>query len=83
MWTAPRSRLSPRAWLRGSGARPRRLVGANRLSCTCAPKPARAETGTVLAVPSGGDLLVVAVGEPDVNVGLARLEMLHLVERGI
>jgi predicted regulator of Ras-like GTPase activity (Roadblock/LC7/MglB family) len=37
----------------------------------------------VLAVPSGGDLLVVAVGEPDVNVGLARLEMLHLVERGI
>jgi predicted regulator of Ras-like GTPase activity (Roadblock/LC7/MglB family) len=43
----------------------------------------RAETGTVLAVPSGGDLLVVAVGEPDVNVGLARLEMLHLAERGI
>lgn len=43
----------------------------------------RAETGTVLAVPSGEDLLVVAIGEPDVNVGLARLEMLHLAERGI
>ncbi|NNG15701.1 MAG: hypothetical protein HKM89_04410 [Gemmatimonadales bacterium] len=43
----------------------------------------RADTGTVLAVPSSGDLLVVAIGEQDVNVGLARLEMLHLAERGI
>lgn len=43
----------------------------------------RGDSGTVLAVPSEGDLLVVAIGDPDVNVGLARLEMLHLAERGI
>jgi len=43
----------------------------------------RATTGTVLAVPSHDDLLVVAIGAPDINVGLARLEMLHVAERGI
>lgn len=43
----------------------------------------QAAAGTVLAVPSSEDLLVVAIGDPDLNVGLARLEMLHAAERGV
>ncbi len=43
----------------------------------------QAAAGTVLAVPSSDDLLVVVIGEPDLNVGLTRLEMLHVAERGI
>ena len=36
----------------------------------------RAERGSVLAVPAGTDVLVVAVTAADANLGLARLEML-------
>jgi len=35
----------------------------------------RAERGTVLSVPVGDDLLLVAVAERDANLGLARLEL--------
>jgi predicted regulator of Ras-like GTPase activity (Roadblock/LC7/MglB family) len=35
----------------------------------------RAERGTVLSVPAGDDLLLVAVAERDANLGLARLEL--------
>ena len=35
----------------------------------------RAERGTVLAVPAGDDLLLVAIAERDANIGLARLEL--------
>ena len=35
----------------------------------------RAERGTVLTVPAGDDLLLVAVAERDANLGLARLEL--------
>ena len=41
----------------------------------------RAERGSILAVPAAGDLLVVAVAQPDANLGLARLEMFAAVER--
>lgn len=45
------------------------------------PAPAivhlRAEHGSVLAVPAGDDVLVVAVTAADANLGLARLEMLE------
>ncbi len=41
----------------------------------------QATGGTVLAVPSGEDLMVVAVGDREVNVGLARIEMLGLAEQ--
>jgi predicted regulator of Ras-like GTPase activity (Roadblock/LC7/MglB family) len=40
----------------------------------------RAEGGGLMAVPSRGDLLVVAVTDPDVNVGLVRLEMRRAAE---
>ena len=36
----------------------------------------RGETGTLLAVPVGAELLVVAVGDRGANLGLARLELL-------
>lgn len=42
----------------------------------------RAEEGSVLAVPAGADVLVVAVTAADANLGLARLEMLD-VARGL
>lgn len=42
----------------------------------------RAEAGSVLAVPAGADVLVVAVTAADANLGLARLEMLD-VARGL
>ena len=38
------------------------------------------EQGAVLAVPAGDALLVVAVTEPEVNVGLVRLELLRAAE---
>ena len=42
----------------------------------------RAAEGSVLAVPAGTDVLVVAVTAADANLGLARLEMLD-VARGL
>lgn len=38
------------------------------------------EQGAVLAVPAGDGLLMVAVTEPEVNVGLVRLELLRAAE---
>lgn len=38
------------------------------------------DSGAVLAVPAGEGLLVVAVTEPEVNVGLVRLELLRAAE---
>ena len=40
----------------------------------------QAEQGALLVVPTGGGILVVAVAEPDVNVGLVRLELLRAAE---
>ena len=40
----------------------------------------QAEQGALLVVPTAGGTLVVAVAEPDVNVGLARLELLRAAE---
>jgi predicted regulator of Ras-like GTPase activity (Roadblock/LC7/MglB family) len=37
--------------------------------------------GTVLAAPCGAELVLVAIAGPDVNVGLARLEMLDAAGR--
>ena len=41
----------------------------------------QAEDGTLLSLPAGDELLLVAVADGDVNVGLARLEMLRAAER--
>jgi hypothetical protein len=41
----------------------------------------QAERGALLAVPAAGDLLVVAVTDPDVNVGLVRLELRRVAEQ--
>jgi predicted regulator of Ras-like GTPase activity (Roadblock/LC7/MglB family) len=40
----------------------------------------QAEHGALLVVPTSGGTLVVAVAEPDVNVGLVRLELLRAAE---
>ncbi|HYL54754.1 MAG TPA: roadblock/LC7 domain-containing protein [Gemmatimonadales bacterium] len=40
----------------------------------------QAEGGALLVVPTPNDILVVAVAEPDVNVGLVRLELLRAAE---
>src|SRR6266446_4871939 len=40
----------------------------------------QAEQGALLVVPTPGGTLVVAVAEPDVNVGLVRLELLRAAE---
>ena len=42
----------------------------------------QAEQGALLVVPSGneGGILIVAVAEPDVNIGLVRLELLRAAE---
>jgi predicted regulator of Ras-like GTPase activity (Roadblock/LC7/MglB family) len=40
----------------------------------------QAEKGTLLVVPGSGGMLVVAVAEPDVNIGLVRLELLRAAE---
>lgn len=37
----------------------------------------RGEAGALLAVPAGEELLLVAVGDRDANLGLARLELLE------
>ena len=41
----------------------------------------QAERGALLAVPAAGDLLVVAVTDADVNVGLVRLELRRVAEQ--
>jgi len=48
----------------------------------------QAEQGALLVVPGGGahadgGILVVAVAEPDVNIGLVRLELLRAAEAGV
>ena len=40
----------------------------------------RAEGGGLMAVPAQGELMVVAVTDPEVNVGLVRLEMRRAAE---
>ncbi len=40
-----------------------------------------AERGALMAVPAGNDLLVVAVADANVNVGLARVELLQAAEQ--
>ncbi len=40
----------------------------------------QAEQGALLVVPAPSSILVVAVAEPDVNVGLVRLELLRAAE---
>jgi len=41
----------------------------------------QARAGGLVAVPAGPDLLVVAVTDPDINVGLVRLELRRAAER--
>jgi predicted regulator of Ras-like GTPase activity (Roadblock/LC7/MglB family) len=44
----------------------------------------QAEQGALLVVPGNeGAVLVVAVAEPDVNIGLVRLELLRAAEAGL
>jgi predicted regulator of Ras-like GTPase activity (Roadblock/LC7/MglB family) len=45
----------------------------------------QAEQGAILVVPgdAAGGILVVAVAEPDVNIGLVRLELLRAAETAI
>lgn len=44
----------------------------------------QADQGALLVVPgSGGGILVVAVAEPDVNIGLVRLELLRAAEMAV
>jgi len=40
----------------------------------------QADQGTLLVVPAASGMLVVAVAEPDVNIGLVRLELLRAGE---
>jgi predicted regulator of Ras-like GTPase activity (Roadblock/LC7/MglB family) len=40
----------------------------------------QAEQGALLVVPAAGGILVVAVAEPNVNIGLVRLELLRAAE---
>jgi predicted regulator of Ras-like GTPase activity (Roadblock/LC7/MglB family) len=40
----------------------------------------QAEKGALLVVPGTAGILVVAVAEPDVNIGLVRLELLRAAE---
>lgn len=40
----------------------------------------QASIGTLLAVPASPEMLLVAIADADVNVGLVRLEMLRAVE---
>jgi predicted regulator of Ras-like GTPase activity (Roadblock/LC7/MglB family) len=40
----------------------------------------QADQGTLLVVPAASGMLVVAVAEPDVNIGLVRLELLRVGE---
>lgn len=41
----------------------------------------QAKQGSLLAVPAAHGIVVVAIADPDVNVGLARLEMIRAAER--
>lgn len=41
----------------------------------------QAEQGALLVVPAANGIIVVAVAEPDVNIGLVRLELLRAAER--
>src|SRR5258708_33178237 len=45
----------------------------------------QAEQGALLVVPgdASGGILVVAVAEPDVNIGLVRLELLRVAEAAV
>jgi predicted regulator of Ras-like GTPase activity (Roadblock/LC7/MglB family) len=43
----------------------------------------QSDKGALLVVPGGGGLLVVAVAEPEVNIGLVRLELLRVAEQGL
>lgn len=43
----------------------------------------QADRGTLLVVPAASGMLVVAVAEPDVNVGLVRLELLRAGEAAV
>ena len=51
-------------------------TGAGQLSFV----QVEATAGTLLLAPAAGDLLVVALAEPQVNVGLCRLEMMRAAE---
>jgi predicted regulator of Ras-like GTPase activity (Roadblock/LC7/MglB family) len=54
----------------------RRVASAASLG-TPAVVQLRGEAGTLLAVPAGEELLLVAVGDREANLGLARLELLE------
>lgn len=41
----------------------------------------QAAVGALLVVPAGSETLLVAIGDRNINLGLARIEMLQLVER--
>jgi len=41
----------------------------------------QAANGALLVVPAGPDTLLIAIGDRDINLGLARLEMLQVAER--
>lgn len=41
----------------------------------------QAANGALLVVPAGTDTLLIAIGDRDINLGLARIEMLQAVER--
>ena len=43
----------------------------------------QSEKGALLVVPGAGGLLVVAVAEPEVNIGLVRLELLRAAETAL
>lgn len=60
----------------------RRLVNALEAAGAGAPVfwHLQCGQGALLAVPAGGGLVVVAVTDPDVNVGLVRLELLRAAE---
>ena len=41
----------------------------------------QAAVGALLVVPAGPDTLLIAIGDRDINLGLARIEMLQAVEQ--
>jgi predicted regulator of Ras-like GTPase activity (Roadblock/LC7/MglB family) len=57
-------------------ARLRRAAGSAGLGSPCVIH-LRGEAGALLAVPAGDELLLVAVGDRETNLGLARLELLE------
>jgi predicted regulator of Ras-like GTPase activity (Roadblock/LC7/MglB family) len=60
-----------------------RLARATNAAGAGAPRfvHLRARDGVLLAVPAGPELLVLAVADPEVNVGLARLELMAAAGR--